>query len=242
MKCDNKINGDEEILESRIQALEAAKRRALRVQYTVFVILIVVIVIGSLKISYYHELSPFFLWFIYCVIPLSVLPYIRGILRTTEKELQKNQFEKDLKQFRITSREARAEKVFRINIYHLQSYYDLSLKQNYTIFGLGVFCIVIGMALIAITLYLVLDEGSEVQTKIIIGIVGSLGSLLNGFIAAIYLKMHSSASENLNVFHSRLVETQQLLFGNFLASKIEDDYIRWRTLSDISLKVQKGMQ
>jgi len=62
---------------------------------------------------------------------------------------------------------------------------------------------------------------------------------MTNYIAAIYLKMHASATNILASFHSRLVETHQLLFGNLLASRIEDDKIRWQTLSQLALNVSK---
>ena len=51
------------------------------------------------------------------------------------------------------------------------------------------------------------------------------------------LKMHASASSHLGSFHSRLVETHQLLLGNLLASRIEDDTKRWETLSQLALNI-----
>ena len=87
------------------------------------------------------------------------------------------------------------------------------------------------------TLYLLLCVAVSLDTKIITGVVGSVGSIMTNYIAAIYLKMHSTATGNLGAFHSRLVETHQLLFGNLLASRIEDDKVRWQTLSQLALKL-----
>lgn len=107
-------------------------------------------------------------------------------------------------------------------------------------FGLGIFCILLGLAVIGATLHLVLNVASSLDAKIITAVVGSIGSLLSSYIAAIYLKMHASATSHLGDFHSRLVETQQLPLGNLLASRIEDDSKRWETLSKIALNMSKG--
>ena len=42
-------------------------------------------------------------------------------------------------------------------------------------------------------------------------------------------------TETLAAFHSRLVESHQALFGNLLASRIEDDGRRWDTLEGLAL-------
>jgi hypothetical protein len=59
------------------------------------------------------------------------------------------------------------------------------------------------------------------------------------YVAAIYLKMHADATSSLTAFHSRLVETQQTLLANLLASRIEDESKRWDTLSQLALNVAK---
>lgn len=173
----------------------------------------------------------------YMVMPLAMLPFTRGRLRNLEQDIQALEFEIDLLQFDVNPRETRAEKVLRINNLQLQRYYDLNLNQNIWVFGLGIFCILLGLSVIGATLYLVLNVASSLDSKIITGVVGSIGSLLSSYIAAIYLKMHASATSHLGEFHSRLVETQQLLFGNLLASLIEDDTKRWDTLSQIALNM-----
>jgi hypothetical protein len=117
----------------------------------------------------------------------------------------------------------------------LRRYYDLNLRQNSWVFGLGIFCILLGAFIIGATLFLVIGVATNIETKIITAALGAVGSILSNFVAAIYLKMNASATQNLTSFHSRLVETQKLLLGNLLASRIEDDTKRWDTLSQLSL-------
>ncbi len=173
----------------------------------------------------------------YIVIPLSGIAVMRARLQSVELHLEDTDFEIDLQQFEVGVRERRAEKILRINGIQLRRYYDLNLSQNIWVFGLGILCILLGIGVIAVTLYLVLEFAETVEGKIITGVVGSIGSLLVNYVAAIYLKMHASATSNLAAFHSRLVGTQQALLGNLLASRIEDETKRWETLSKLALKL-----
>ena len=173
--------------------------------------------------------------FIYFCLPITFLPSIRMRLRQIENDIQELDFRIDLQEFDVSKQEMRAEKLLRLNDFQLHRYYNLNISQNYWVFGLGVFCIILGIAVIAISLYLVLNKAHDLQTQIITGVLGSIGAILTNFIAVIYLKMNTTATENLTAFHSRLIETQQLLLGNLLASRIENDEKRWETLSQLSL-------
>lgn len=202
------------------------------------IIMVVLVPIVLWQASIESRLMPILV--AYMAIPFAMLPYTRGRLRTIEQDLQAIEFDIDLLQFDVNPRETRAEKVIRLNNLQLQRYYDLNLSQNIWVFGLGVFCILLGLGVIAVTLYLVLNVANSLDSKIITGVVGSIGSLLSSYIAAIYLKMHSAATSHLGEFHSRLVETHQHLLGNLLASRIEDDNKRWETLSQIAINMSKG--
>jgi hypothetical protein len=62
-------------------------------------------------------------------------------------------FQIDLQQFQVSNIESRAEKILRINDFQLRRYYDLNLCQNFWVFSLGIFCILLGVAVIAASLY-----------------------------------------------------------------------------------------
>jgi len=174
------------------------------------------------------------------LILLSFAPYIgiaRSRLRRIEEEIQNLDFEIDLQQYEVSVAERRAEKILRIHQTQLRRYYDLNLSQNVWLFAVGVVCIVLGAAVVALTFYWVTNMTNGVQEKIIVASLGGIGAILTNFIGAIYLKMHSTASESLNVFHSKLVESQELLLSNLLASRIEDDSKRWDTLSAIATSI-----
>jgi MFS family permease len=172
---------------------------------------------------------------VYALMPISLLPSLRLRLRQIESDIQEVDFRIDLQEFDVSQSERRAEKLLGLSDLQLRRYYDLNLSQNSWIFGLGVLCIVLGVGVIGATLYLVIRVNSTYETKVITAILGSIGAILTNFVAAIYLKMNSVASENLAAFHSRLVETHRLLLGNLLASRIGNDEKKWDTLSQLSL-------
>ena len=176
---------------------------------------------------------------IYGFLPIAVTPPLRLRLRQVENDIQEVDFRIDLQQFEVNKRETRAEQLLRLNDFQLRRYYDLNISQNSWVFGLGVFCIILGILIIGATLFLVVRVAQSLETQIITAALGSIGAILTNFIAAIYLKMNSAATENLTSFHSRLVETHQLLLGNLLASRIDNDEKRWETLSQLSLRLMQ---
>lgn len=175
--------------------------------------------------------------FFYILSFVPFLAFARTRLRNVEEELQNLDLEIDLQQYEVSISERRAEKILRIHQVQLRRYYDLNLNQNVWIFVIGVFCIVLGATIVALTFYWITNRASALEEKIIVASIGGVGAILTNFIAAIYLKMHSTASESLNVFHSKLVESQELLLSNLLASRIGDEQKRWDTLSVISTNI-----
>jgi hypothetical protein len=157
----------------------------------------------------------------------------RARLRSFEQDLQ----ELDFQQFDVSISESRAEKILRLNSFQLRRYHDINLQQNTWVFSLGVLCILLEIAVIGVNFYLVIAVAHDLDAKINIGVLGAIGSLLTNYIAAIYLKMHSGATANLAAFHGKLVDTHQTLFGNLVASRIEDDKLRGDTLSKLALYV-----
>jgi hypothetical protein len=169
---------------------------------------------------------------------LAVVPMFRAKLRDVEADIQDVDLRIDLYSYPASSREIRAENILRLNDIQLRRYYDLNLSQNRWVFGLGIACIALGTCIIGLSLYLVLERThGDRNEQIIIAVLGGIGAFLTNFVAAIYLKMNASTTETLATFHSRLVETHQALFGNLLASRIEDDNRRWDTLGALALRV-----
>ncbi|HDR7527128.1 TPA: hypothetical protein QCX62_003723 [Bacillus paranthracis] len=153
-------------------------------------------------------------------------------------ELQEVENELDLLSISHSSLEERSEKLFKHHHFELKRYYDENLKQSSWIFVVGIACILIGFAIIGITLYfLIVNSSNELENKIIVASVGAIGAILSNFIAVIYLKMHSEAVKSLTEFHNRFVNTHHFYFSNFLVSKIQNEEKREDALVELALKI-----
>jgi hypothetical protein len=172
---------------------------------------------------------------VYMILPWAVLPAYRHRLRDFDTDIQELDFQIDLQQFQVSSIESRAEKILHINDFQLRRYYDLNLSQNLWVFDLGIICILLGVVIIAVSLYLVLRVATSAQAQIVTAILGGTGALFTNIIAAIYLKMNTSASDNLAAFHAKLVQTNRLLLANLLVSRIEDAEKRGTTLATLAI-------
>lgn len=220
------------------------KKQALKKRLFLIVGLSVTVIISLLMYLYLFKvkISPEIIYLsiaLYIIMPLLSYPFLRTRDRFYDEAIQDLDFEIDLMQFKVSRRESRAEKLLRINRAQLQRYYSLNLNQNIWVFIVGIICILIGIAAVGITFLLLLSENTPKDAKIIIAVVGSIGSILANFVAAIYLNMHAKASQNLTDFHTKLVDTQKILLGNLLASRIEDETKRWDTLSLLSIELMK---
>ena len=166
-----------------------------------------------------------------------MLPILRSRVRDIEQEIREVEFELDLQQFERSQVETKAEKTLRLNDAQLQRYYSLNLSQNTWVFVVGIGCMILGLGLIAATLYLVTNYAKTLDSKIITGVLGAIGTFLTSYVAAIFLKMHSSATQHLGGFHSRLVDTHQILLASVVASRIENEELREKTMAQLALQV-----
>lgn len=171
-----------------------------------------------------------------------IMDFLTRSLRTPSNEyiteLQEIENELDLLSISHSSLEERSEKLFKHHHLELKRYYDENLKQSSWIFVVGIACILIGFAIIGITLYfLIANSSNELENKIIVASVGAIGAILSNFIAVIYLKMHSEAVKSLTEFHNRFVNTHHFYFSNFLLSKIQNEDKREDALVDLALKI-----
>ncbi|WP_257152423.1 TRADD-N-associated membrane domain-containing protein [Bacillus cereus] len=153
-------------------------------------------------------------------------------------ELQELENELDLLSISHSSLEERSEKLFKHHHLELKKYYDENLKQSSWIFVVGIVCILIGFAIIGITLYfLITNSSNELENKIMVASVGAIGAILSNFIAVIYLKMHAETVKSLTEFHNRFVNTHHFYFSNFLLSKIRNEDKREDALVELALKI-----
>lgn len=165
---------------------------------------------------------------------LALAPVFKARLRFIENQLFDIEFEKDILKFGLRKEETRADKLLRMNQHQLRRYHELNLRQSAWVFAIGLFCILLGVVIIGITLHMV-QNGKDSQEKIVLAVIGGIGSVLTNFIGAIYLQMHAAASKSLSSFHSTLVATQQIFMANLIASHIMPDEKRFETLARLSL-------
>lgn len=225
-------------LEERVAELKARRRKVQSTFYIAIFMSLTLMVIAPVFVwssDISSRIAPLIL--AYIIIPVGMLPILRGRIRDIEQEIREVEFEIDLQQFERTQIETKAEKTLRLNDAQLQRYYSLNLSQNTWVFVVGIGCMLLGLTLVAATMYLVINHAENLDSKIITATLGGVGTLLTSYVAAIFLKMHASATQHLGGFHSRLVDTHQILLASVVASRISDETLRERTFSELSLRV-----
>ncbi|MBU6996322.1 MAG: hypothetical protein HXS41_00045 [Theionarchaea archaeon] len=164
-------------------------------------------------------------------------------LKSIQEEIQDLTFQIDLLDLIPTPEENRAEKLLRMNQIQLKRYYDLNLSQNYWIFAVGVLCVFLGVGILGAALYLLVywPESSTWVEKALVGVLGSIGSILTNYVAHVYLGMFSDISKSLTDLHGKLVSTNQSFLANLIASRIDDREKRDDTWAKLALSL-KGEQ
>jgi hypothetical protein len=234
--------------ETSLQAL-TDKEKQLDRQYTIhrvlhfalIAVVVAVVVIVPLLVWQYRGWVPIYAFIAYGIIPVAFLPMSAARLKRLEEEQRELAFEIDMETYAVSDDERRAEKMLRRNREQLRRYYDLNLSQNVWAFLLGIGCICIGVAIIAVTFHLVTTVAADTNARIAVAALGAVGSIVSNAVAAVFLKMYAATANNLTDFHARLVKTHQLYFCNLLSSRIENDEIRWRTMRDAAIEMAENV-
>ncbi|MGC1120080.1 MAG: hypothetical protein WBA22_03210 [Candidatus Methanofastidiosia archaeon] len=164
-------------------------------------------------------------------------------LKSIQEEIQDLDFQIDLLDLTPTPEENRAEKLLRMNQSQLRRYYDLNLSQNYWIFAVGVLCVFLGVGIIGAALYILMHSGrSEWVEKALVGVLGSIGSILTNYVAHVYLGMYAEISKSLTELHAKLVSTHQLFLANLIASRIDNTEKREDTWAQLALSLMKAKE
>lgn len=167
---------------------------------------------------------------------------LTNVGKSIELEIDALQSEISLKSTGTDATEERAERLFKSHEIDLKRYYDLALKQNSSIFIAGLICLILGFVFIGLTIsFLYYNQKTEIEIQLLIGIIGSLGSLMTNFIALVYLRMYSNTLKSFSAFHKKLVSTNHLHFSNFLISKISDSKIKNEALKGLSEKIVENL-
>src|SRR5215204_6069364 len=92
------------------------------------------------------ETIPLIIFLITAYLPVVVviIAMTRTRLRSIHEDIDSTEFGLDLAQYPATPHEVRAEKILHINQVQLTRYYNLNLSNNFWIFILGIFCILLG--------------------------------------------------------------------------------------------------
>ena len=147
----------------------------------------------------------------------------------------KNQI--DLAKTGIDSLEQRAEKLFQLHQFELEKYYKQNLSQGNRVFNAGTIFVLLGFLITGISIYLVSNSVENVR---IVAILGGIGTILSDFVAAMYLRMFSDTTKASAEFQKRVATTHNLLFGNFIVSKIKKEELRDNALSALASELAKG--
>lgn len=153
------------------------------------------------------------------------------VIREYEMQLREMIIERDLRAYELLEEKktfaesAKAEKLFRANQNQLQKYYDQNRMQNVTIFLVGVGCLVMSVAIVALSLHFIANVKGEKaeEMKNAITLLGAVGTVMTNVTAAIYLAMHKSIADAMTKFHQRLVKSHELFFANVITSQIDTD-------------------
>ncbi|MGK7376385.1 hypothetical protein ACSFXN_01010 [Planococcus sp. 1R117A] len=154
-------------------------------------------------------------------------------------QIERQAIDHELEMIRIGvySIEARAETLFKQHHLELKRYYDEALSENSWLYKIGVVCLTLGFVIIGITFYFFYTQKFDVESEIIIAILGGVSAIATDFVAAVYIKMHSETIKTLTQFHNRFVNTHHFYFGNFLISKIKNEDKRDAAIVKLALSI-----
>lgn len=190
-----------------------------------------------IAIYFLENRQTYYIFILYALMPFAILPSYYQRIKQYENRLQEIDLSIDIEKFKIGTEISYAEKTLRLHNNQLKKYYDLNLRQNSWIFILGICCILLGFGVIIATFYFITEYTKDDTSKIITGILGGISAIMINYIAALYLKINATVSDNLKEFHSRLVDTHKILMGNVIAAKIENRELKDYTYSSISKEI-----
>ena len=140
------------------------------------------------------------------------------LLETSESEydkIAKKQFQKDKKE--------------------VKRYYDINLKHLKYLFPIGVGIILLGVTIIIISVILFINEKNGIQM-----LIGSVSGILIDFIGVIFIRIYTETVKMSLKFHDKLINSNNILFVNILITKIKNQDLQDKTLSEVAKIISKG--
>lgn len=221
---------EKDIIQNRLDKLK--KFNSFLWVLSLFIVIAIPIIIFCLE-----NKQTYYIFILYALMPFAILPSYYQRIKQNENRLQEIDLSIDIEKFKIGTEISYAEKTLRLHNNQLKKYYDLNLRQNSWIFILGICCILLGFGVIIATFYFITEYTKDDTSKIITGVLGGISAIMINYIAALYLKINATVSDNLKEFHSRLVDTHKILMGNVIAAKIENRELKDSTYSSISKEI-----
>jgi MFS family permease len=186
--------------------------------------------------AYQFLIAKIVFWFImFCIVifvMVAISCFIDGqAAKKIEKlEAESRQEEQEFSEIDPSKRALRAEKMFKMNQKALMRYYDMNLAQTKFLTVLGILLILLGIAIVAVSLWLYAFMNVD---KILL-VVGNVSGIIVDCVGALFIKMYTQNVEAAVKFHAKFAESNNLLLANSIANKIENEQLREQTLSEIS--------
>ena len=184
--------------------------------------------------------APALLVIIVGLVTAMVVGYIVSERRQLDERIREVDYEIDLYRFRIDEREARANKLVWANDFQLKRYYEQNLRQGKSVYWLGIVCIAIGVLVIVGTGWVVVVElspGDQWKEQVMVTVLGTAGTIMVNYVAAIYLRMNTAITDSFAMFHGRLVTAHEVFLANLISAGIKDDDKREDALKQLSLLI-----
>jgi hypothetical protein len=160
-------------------------------------------------------------------------------VRSIEFELQELEDELDLSQMGSESHEQKAHKLLKIQQNQLTRYLTVILAQSRSIFVVGVFAMLVGLAVVIFAIWQTKNATNETE-KVIVGILGAVGAILTNFVAAIYLRMFGETGQAVQRSMGSLTQSANLNFAHVLISKIDDRDLRRGAYKELAMKIAES--
>lgn len=140
-----------------------------------------------------------------------------------------------LKKFDKRNTEIYAEIRFRKYEKEMKRYHDINLISFKILLPIGITIIFFGIGIIIGSIILFFVEKDKLSI-----IIGPISGILTNFVGAIFIKMYTETVKSSLKFHNKLVNSSSKFFSNVLISKIKNQDLQDKTLSEVAKIISKG--
>ena len=140
-----------------------------------------------------------------------------------------------LENFDKKNTEIYAEIRFRKYEKEMKRYHDINLISFKILLPIGIIIIFFGIGIIIGSIILFFLQKDKLQI-----IIGPISGILTNFVGAIFIKMYTETVKSSLKFHNKLVNSSSKFFSNVLISKIKNQDLQDKTLSEVAKIISKG--